>query len=221
MDEDRSTQQRQRTAVFLNDLAQWATAEPTLAVNDAESFVGVIRLRADELAASCAAFLVDAPSADIVDQIAVVAAAQEALIARGLDAESASQALIDALARWVRENAPAYSLARLGISRESPELAFSSARENFKRRGEERFGSHFRYEQEVSTEDESFVSITKCLYHDLGQFLGKPEVVPVFCAMDTIWAEHATRPPFNISFERPTTLAGGSDRCRFQFSRRK
>ncbi len=115
------------------------------------------------------------------------------------------------------ENAEAYSLARLGVSRAEPEQAFQRVSENFLSRGQERFGAHFTYERDVSDAARSFVSITRCLYNDVLRRVCCPEVIPVFCAMDAIWAADVTHPRYKLRFERPTTLAAGDDKCRFQF----
>lgn len=212
-----SADQRQRNESFLREMTAWVAARE--GGPRAELFAREVAAAAARLEARCERFKTDAPSADIVAQTALVAATHEKLLEAGVPNDAAIAAMVDALALWVRENAEAYSLARLGISREAPDQAFEQARRNFKARGEQRFGSHFEYEQEVSDDERSFVNIKRCLYNELGRFLGKPEVTPVFCAMDTIWAEHATRAPFDLSFRRPTTLAAGGDKCRFQFSR--
>jgi hypothetical protein len=164
-------------------------------------------------------FKVDEASIGIVAHASFTVALYKALRKRNLDTQEAVSALIAAMSKWVLENAEAYSYARLGVSRAEPEQAFASIRENFKKRGEERFGSHFAYEQEVSDEKRSFVNITRCLYNDLLRSIGYPEVIPVFCAMDTIWAADVTDPRYGVSFDRPTTLAMNADKCRFQFSK--
>ncbi|MCB8823200.1 L-2-amino-thiazoline-4-carboxylic acid hydrolase [Microvirga rosea] len=164
-------------------------------------------------------FKVDQASTGIVEHASFTVALYKALRKRDLDAQEAVAALVAAMSKWVLENAEAYSFARLGVSRADPGGAFKSIRENFKKRGEERFGSHFVYEQEISDEKRSFVNITRCLYNDLLRSMGYPEVIPVFCAMDTIWAADVTHPRYGVQFDRPTTLAMNADKCRFQFSK--
>lgn len=164
-------------------------------------------------------FKIDDASTGIVEHASFTVALYKALRKRGFAAQEAVSAIIAAMSKWVLENAEAYSFARLGVSRAEPEKAFANIRQNFKKRGEERFGSHFAYEQEVSDESRSFVNITRCLYNDLLRAIGYPEVIPVFCAMDTIWAADITHPRYGVRFERPTTLAANGDKCRFQFSK--
>lgn len=221
MTQDSSNDQAQRTGSFLREMQTWVDANPDInAALTSSSFTQEVRREATRIEAQTAHFKVDQPSSDIVAQMALIAATHDVLTRAGVTSEAAVEAMVEALARWVRENAQAYSLARLGISRDEPGMAFERARENFKSRGEQRFGSHFVYEQEVSDNNRSYVNITRCLFNEIGRFIGRPEVIKVFCAMDTIWAEEATSAPKNLEFARPTTLAAGDDKCRFQFMRR-
>jgi hypothetical protein len=213
---DRSPEQQRRIEALLHAMGEWTHRR----LGAEGAFAAEVQARMAEVEGRCDAFRIDGPSADIVTQVAAVVAIRDVLVEAGVPETEALDAIVEAMARWVRQNAAAYSLARLGIREEAPQEAFANARENFKARGEQRFGAHFRYEQEVADEDRSFVAITRCLFHELGRFLQRPQVVRVFCAMDMVWAEHATRPPFNLAFERPTTLAAGGDKCRFQFFRR-
>ena len=209
--------QRERNESFLCQMSEWV-AQGHAAIGS-QVFGARVRALAGELEQRCDRFRIDEPSAGIVAQTALVSATYDVLREAGVASEAAIRAMVDALAVWVRANAQAYSLARLGIGPDAPDQAFERARENFKVRGEQRFGRHFEYDQEVQDDERSFVNINRCLYHALGRHLGKPEVTPVFCAMDMIWAEDATRAPYNMAFQRPTTLAAGGDRCRFQFFR--
>lgn len=214
------SERQQHTLRFLAEMRVWLGRAGPLQGLDADSFDARVRAAASRLEAECAGFKTDLASSEIVDQTAAVTATYDVLTQAGLPGATAIAVMVDALGKWLRENEQAYCFKRLGISPNEPHLAFEQARANFKARGE-RFGSHFRYEQEVSDDDRSFVNITHCLYHELGRFLGRPQVTRVFCAMDTIWADYATAKPFNLRFERPTTLATGGDKCRFQFTRRK
>lgn len=218
MKPDASADPQARSASFLREMGAWVEARHVPGLQP-DRFAAQVQEAAAAIEQRCAHFKTDEPSAAIVQQMALVVATFDALSGAGVRDADALAAMVDALATWVRQNAAAYSLARLGISADEPQQAFQRARENFKTRGEQRFGSHFLYVQEVSDEDRSFVGIHRCLYNELGRFLGRPQVTPVFCAMDMIWAEHAAQAPFNVRFERPTTLAAGGDRCRFQFTR--
>jgi hypothetical protein len=114
----------------------------------------------------------------------------------------------------------AYIADRFGISQDAPEEAFTRIAENFKARGEKSFGQAYTYVQEVQDEGRSFVNIQKCFFNDFFRANGMPEVTPIFCAMDNLWAEELEKPCYGVRFERPTTLAQGGDMCRFQFSKR-
>ena len=108
---------------------------------------------------------------------------------------------------------------RFGISEDAPEEAFSRIAENFKRRGEERFGKAFVYVQDVQDETRSFTNIHRCFFNDFFRANGAPEVTPLFCALDNVWAAALQNGRYGVRFDRPTTLANGDDVCRFQFSK--
>jgi hypothetical protein len=209
-------------AAFLRALRSWAGAHARLGADAAalQALFAGIDAEAAALDERHAAYRVDAPSTAIVRHAATVVAAHRGLCRAGLDAAAANAAIIDAMACWVRVHQEAYTFARLGIRRDQPSQAFEMARINFRRRGEERFGAHFRYEQVVDAPDCSIVHITRCLYHELMQAMDAREVTPVFCAMDMVWAADVTQPMYGIRFERPTTLARDGQPCSFEFYRR-
>ena len=62
--------------------------------------------------------------------------------------------------------------------------------------------------------------INKCLFNDFFRQHGAPELTSIFCALDSMWIDELHQPKYGVRFERPTTLAGGDDACRFQFSRK-
>lgn len=204
-------------AAFLTALCDGADA-PSMALAGDRLRQAVCQ-RAPALAAQGAVLERDEASRRIIRSASLVAAAFATLREHGLGEDATARLLLDALSRWVIDNREAYSLARLGIRRDLPDQAYAAARANFKRRGEERFGAAFVYEQEVSDDARSFVNIRRCLYNDFLSAIGMPQVTPLFCAMDMIWAEDVTHPRYNLRFERPTTLAAGGDACRFQFFR--
>ena len=80
-------------------------------------------------------------------------------------------------------------------------------------------GSTIRYVQDVQDAERSFTNIHRCFYNDFFRANGAPEVTPIFCAMDYLWAEELEKPQYGVRFERPTTLARGDDMCRFQFTK--
>ena len=73
--------------------------------------------------------------------------------------------------------------------------------------------------EDVRDDSRTFVNIERCLFNEFFRRNGAPEVIPILCALDNIWADELARPRYGVRFERPTTLARGDDACRFQFSK--
>ena len=113
-----------------------------------------------------------------------------------------------------------YIRQRFDVDPDRPSEAFERVAANFLERGQSGFGAGFTYEQEVQTERQSFVNVTSCLFLDFFRANAAPELTPVLCAMDAVWADEFNRGPYNISFARPTLMSRGDDKCRFQFTRR-
>jgi len=112
-----------------------------------------------------------------------------------------------------------YIRQRFDVDPDRPGEAFQRVAANFLERGKNGFGAGFSYEQEVQTERRSFVNVAKCLFLDFLRANNAPELTPVVCALDTVWADELNRGPYNLSFERPTLMSRGDDKCRFQFTR--
>lgn len=112
-----------------------------------------------------------------------------------------------------------YLLERFGITQAEPAAAFVRISENFKSRGEARFGKAFLYAEDVRDADRSFTNIQRCFFNDFFRANGAPEVTRIFCALDHVWVDALHDGPYGVRFERPSTLAQGADACRFQFSR--
>jgi hypothetical protein len=110
-----------------------------------------------------------------------------------------------------------YLEGRFGISDAAPQEAFVRISENFQKRGEERFGTSFRYAAAVQDASRNFVNIERCFFNDFFRANQAPEVTALFCALDKVWAEALEQGGYGVRFERPTTLANGDDACRFQF----
>lgn len=208
----------ERIEFFLKALSGWA-ARNLRSPGDVITLMNRISEKQPAFYAQKPEHLQDAASDSVIRIASYVAAGYVALRERGCAAESSVDALTQALAQWTLQNKERYTYLRLGISKSAPEQAFAEVKKNFKQRGEERFGSHFVYEQDVLDDSKCYVNITRCLYNDYFRALGYPEATKVFCAMDILWAEEATQPMYRLHFERPTTLAQGQDKCRFQFSR--
>jgi hypothetical protein len=127
--------------------------------------------------------------------------------------------LRDTMMELFRPRIRDYIRQRFDVDPDRPGEAFERVAANFLERGKSGFGAGFSYEQEVQTERQSFVNVTNCLFLDFLRANGAPEVTPVLCALDTVWADELNRGPYNLSFERPTLMSRGNDKCRFQFTR--
>ena len=135
-----------------------------------------------------------------------------------------NQELLDMLQSMLKDvfftkGLEAYLLKRFGISPDAPEQAWSQVCANFKKRGEKQFGNAWIYEQGVKDHKRCFVNVRKCGFADFFLDNGAPEVLHLLCVQDYVWADALEE--YRIRFERPTTLAEGSDACRFQFFRVK
>ena len=163
--------------------------------------------------------IVDTPSERWVMLCSLLLAAYRTLNAVTGDSAQAIAALMEATRRPFTRHIAAYLDDRFGISQDAPEEAFDRISETFKARGEERFGVTFTYVQAVQDQDRSHVNVTRCFFNDFFAANGAPEVTPILCAMDAVWAEETAHPRYGLHFERPTTLAAGGDACRFQLLR--
>jgi hypothetical protein len=179
-----------------------------------------VRARAAILAEQNEARAIDDPSRQWLLLSSIILAAYEELQPLVGDAQAMLSILRNAMAAPFKEHLTEYIADRFGISRDAPEEAFIRIAENFKARGEERFGQAYSYVQEVQDEGRCFVNIQKCFFNDFFRANEKPELTQIFCAMDNLWAEELEKPCYGVRFECPTTLAQGGDLCRFQFSKR-
>jgi predicted nucleic-acid-binding Zn-ribbon protein len=154
-----------------------------------------------------------------LERACLILAAYRALSALGEPASRVLEDLRAAVVEHFREGADQYLAARFGIEGRTGEDAFACIAENFKTRGEARFGPAFKYAQDVQDATRSFITIQRCGYFDFFRAHGAAEATRVFCALDIAWADELTRRRYPVSFERPTTIAQGDDACRFQFTR--
>ncbi|WP_274630747.1 L-2-amino-thiazoline-4-carboxylic acid hydrolase [Arvimicrobium flavum] len=210
----------ERSRILRREVREFASGAGFRSEVDSGAFDAAIDKMAVQFAEKHSGFGADQASAGIVEYVGEVLGSWLALKDKGLDDGAVRDALVGALSIWVRENAESYAEARLGIRRDQPDQAFENARANFKTRGEARFGSQFRYQVDVADDKRAHFGITRCLFNDLLRAAGYPQVIPVFCAMDIVWAQEVTHKRYNLDFTRPTTLAAGDDKCRFQFDRR-
>jgi len=127
--------------------------------------------------------------------------------------------LREALTCPLRDQIIPYIEARFGIFQDAPEEGFHRVSENFRSRGEASFGRGFRYVDDVRDRRRTFVNIERCLFNEFFRQNGAPEITPILCALDNVWADELSKSRYGVRFERPTTLAKGDDACRFQFTK--
>ena len=185
-----------------------------------EEIETAVRDRMIELTEQDEARVIDAPSRQWLLLASMVLAAYRELLPLVGDEQTGLSILCNAMATPFNERLTDYITDRFGISQDAPEEAFNRIAENFKARGEERFGKAYTYVQEVQDEGRSFINIQKCFFDDFFRANEIPEVTSIFCAMDNLWAEELEKPQYGVRFERPTTLARGDDMCRFQFTKK-
>jgi len=185
-----------------------------------QELVAPVRARATMLAEHNEGRAIDAPSRRWLLLSCIILAAYRELRPLVDSTQVVASILRDAITVPFTEHLPAYIADRFGISQDAPEEAFTRIAQNFKARGEERFGKAYIYVQEVQDEGRSFINIQKCFFNDFFRANKIPELTPIFCAMDNLWAEELQKPCYGVHFECPTTLAQGGDMCRFHFTKR-
>jgi hypothetical protein len=122
----------------------------------------------------------------------------------------------------LRAQVASYIQLRFGISQDAQPEAFRRVSENFRSRGEARFGRGFRYVDDVRDGSRVFVNIERCLFNEFFRRNGAPEVMAAMCAFDSVWADELNnKPEYGVRFDLPTTLGRGDDVCRFQFTNRQ
>ncbi len=163
--------------------------------------------------------IVDAASAQWVTFCSHLLASYRTVAAQTGDSDAAIAVLTEAAGRPFAQQMTTYLVGRFGIAQDAPGEAFDRIAENFKTRGETRFGATFIYVQAVQDRDRSNILITKCFFNDFFAANNAPEVTPILCALDMVWAKELAHPRYGVHFERPTTLAAGDDACRFRFMR--
>jgi hypothetical protein len=81
------------------------------------------------------------------------------------------------------------------------------------------YGPSFAFERERDDADAYLLNIDRCFYHRYFVAHDAPELTRIFCDWDSAWIGAIDPARHGVSFERPTTLGYGGDRCRFQFRR--
>jgi hypothetical protein len=185
-----------------------------------ERLASEVAARVEQLVQANSRVVRDAPSQQWLRTCCVVLATYQVLNPY-LDGPRLLAVLRDAMAAPFRKGITEYLESRFGITDDAPQQAFSRISENFQKRGEERFGSTFRYATDIRDGRRNFVNIERCFFNDFFRANQAPEVTSVFCALDKVWAEALENHRYGVRFERPTTLANGDDVCRFQFFKRE
>ena len=178
-----------------------------------------VSARANNLVESNAHRAVDAPTQQWLQRSSLVLAAYQELEPLAGRVEVLS-VLCEALTVPFKGGVSRYLAERFGVSDDAPHEAFVRISENFKKRGEDRFGQAFVYDEDVQDATRSFTNIRKCFFNDFFRANGAPELTSIFCALDKIWADALEEQRYGVRFDRPTTLAQGDDACRFQFSKK-
>jgi hypothetical protein len=206
-------------AIITNLLEAVQSQIPDLQGQSWEELTGTIRVRAATLAQQNAALVIDDLSHQWLTLSSLLLAAYRELQPHVGDVQEVLAMLRRAMAAPIQARITTHLEERFGISQDAPADAFSLIAANFKRRGERRLGKAFTYVQDVQDGTRSFINIQQCFFNDFFRANGAPEVTPIFCAMDYLWAEELEQPRYGVRFDRPTTLAQGDDMCRFQFTK--
>ncbi len=190
------------------------------ATNSAPASEEIVRSEAQEIARQNTDLAIDEASRQWLAQCSLILAVYRQLLPLVGDSREAVDILRAALTDPFKTGLKDYMADRFGLSGDTPEKAFEHVAENFQTRGEERFGQAFTYVVDANSDARSFTNITKCFFNDFFRKNNAPELTPIFCAMDMVWADEMNSGEYDVRFERPTTLAAGSDACRFQFFKR-
>ncbi len=193
-------------------LAQMLPDQATALIDEIEAAVPAIR-------ESNQSRVVDEPSQNHLELTSLILASYRELSNVMSDRDAILNLMRQTMAEPLKDHMQVYLTQRFGIEPDVPSEAFEAAASNFKQRGEQSFGNAFQYEQEVHTSEQSFVNIRRCFFNDFFRANDAPELTPLFCYMDTLWADALHEGAYNVRFDRPTTLAAGDDMCRFQFTR--
>jgi hypothetical protein len=175
--------------------------------------------RARELAEASADLVLEKTSQRWVGFASALLACYRGLSAR-VGEEPAREVIDRAITGPFQAKVREFLAQKFGITEENAEEAWDRFVVGFKEKAERTWGPGFTYAQEIREPRRQFVNVTRCIFNDFFRRNGAPELTPLLCAYDRVWADELGKPPYGIGFERPTTLAKGGDACRFQFTRR-
>ena len=89
-----------------------------------------------------------------------------------------------------------------------------------KQREEFFFGNTFSFERYQDDEQAYILHVKRCFFHQFALANDAPELMQVLCEWDWIWADAIEPARHGFTFELPTTLGYGGDKCQFCFRRR-
>ena len=204
------------TAQFLRGVSERLTSAELKCWHAADASV---RLDASHIAEENAQLAEDSAAVRWIGLSSMLLATYRSLRSSLGDEKRALTILREALTDPLREQIIPYIETRFGIFQDAPDEAFSRVTQNFKSRGEASFGRSFRYVDDVRDDRRAFVNIERCLFNEFFRRNGAPEVTPILCALDNVWADELSKSRYGVRFQRPTTLARGDDACRFQFTK--
>lgn len=201
--------------IFLNQLEQMA--KPLLP-DDYVFSRSAFDQRTRELIQKNQSNNIDSPSDNFVAYASFILACYRELLLVGIDPSECLSTIGRIMEDIRKPNVKTHLKNRFGLTLSETEDAFETVSANFKHIGEKMYGKSFIYEQDVQNSECNFVNIRKCFFHDFFAANNAPELNPLFCALDFIWAEKLEK-SCGVYFRRPTLLSMGEDMCRFQFFR--
>jgi hypothetical protein len=205
---------------FTRELGAAIERGPPATAIDAEALAAAMKDSFEAAVAANREAIVDKPSELHLQRCSAILAGYRALSALVDDEAWTLAVLQDAVVAPRMATVREWLAERMGVDASAPDEAFAATSANFKARGDRVFGKAYAYEQEVEDEDRNFVNVTRCFFNDFFRRNEAPELTRLCCALDMLWADELNEGAYNVSFERPATLAEGDDCCRFQFSRK-
>lgn len=124
--------------------------------------------------------------------------------------EESLQRTLALSSRMVREQLDASSDAFESLVRESKDKE-----QNFYQEPD------FKLRRARDEPDSYSLEVHKCWYMDTLQRLGARDIGPSFCSFDRAWYDPIDPGRHGVRFARPSTIAEGADRCRFNMDRVK
>lgn len=98
-----------------------------------------------------------------------------------------------------------------GIFSEIPSARSTPSRVRARR--EALFGRYWIYDDDRRAPQALVVSVRRWLFNEFFRAHGAPELTPLFCALDRLWAEELSDPRYRVRFSRDTTLAARGTHC--------